>query len=190
MKKRISEALAELQAVNEVAIRDAGPRYTPGLDPNAPNIEIGYLADALDALSLVDGWRDHAQVLTERILKAIEHRTHLLDRLFGRRRATPARIAEGIQSLRALEEPAALRRAAVQLRRNGERVVERLQQESEELWEQLRQLPDGPANGDQRNRLQADVHAVNDVEAAVGRGHLNWPQCGRLNWPHLRPIGC
>jgi hypothetical protein len=24
----------------------------------------------------------------------------------------------------------------------------------------------------------------------IGRGHLNWPQCGRLNWPHLRPIGC
>ena len=23
-----------------------------------------------------------------------------------------------------------------------------------------------------------------------GRGHLKWPQCGRLKWPHLRPIGC
>ena len=23
-----------------------------------------------------------------------------------------------------------------------------------------------------------------------GRGSLNWPQCGRLKWPHLRPIGC
>jgi hypothetical protein len=27
-------------------------------------------------------------------------------------------------------------------------------------------------------------------EPAAGRGHLNWPQCGRLKWPHLRPIGC
>jgi len=29
-----------------------------------------------------------------------------------------------------------------------------------------------------------------DRSKAAGRGRLNWPRCGRLKWPHLRPIGC
>jgi len=73
MKPRVSDALAQLRKVNEVAIRDAGPRYTAGLDPGAPNIQIGYLVDAFDALSLVEGWRVRAQGLAERIGNACEH---------------------------------------------------------------------------------------------------------------------
>jgi hypothetical protein len=157
MKKRVSAALAQLQAVNELAIREAGPRYTPGLDPDAPNIEIGYLVDAFDALSLVDGWRARAQELGERITKATEYQTHLLDGLFRRRRATPARLVEQVQALGGLREPAALRRAAVQLRSNCEHVVRRLEREAEALWEQLRELPDEPPSGDQRSRLQSDA---------------------------------
>jgi hypothetical protein len=167
MKKRISDALAQLQTVNEVAIRDAGPRYTPGLDPAAPNIEIGYLVDAFDALSLVDGWRGRAQGLAQGITKASEYQTHLLDRLFRRCRATPARLVEQVQALQGLHEPAALRRAAMQLRRNSERVVGRLQREVDALREQLRQLPDEPPNREQRSRLQSDVRALSSVMYAV-----------------------
>ena len=60
MKRRIDDALAQPETINESAIRVAGPRYTPGVNPAAPNIEIGYLVDAFDALSLVDGWRRRA----------------------------------------------------------------------------------------------------------------------------------
>jgi len=28
-----------------------------------------------------------------------------------------------------------------------------------------------------------------ELPAPDGRGHRNWPQCGRLKWPHLRPTG-
>jgi len=167
MKPRVSDALAQLRKANEVAIRDAGPRYTPGLDPDAPNIEIGYLVDAFDALSLVDGWRNRARELEERISKACEYQARLLARIFRRRRATPATLADQVQALRELHDPTALRRATVQLRRNGERVVERLQRDADALWEQLRALPDEPANREQRGRLQSDMRAVSDVRAAV-----------------------
>jgi hypothetical protein len=167
MKKRISDALAQLQAVNEVAIRAAGPRYTPGLDPAAPNIEIGYLVDAFDALSLVDGWRGRAQGLAERITKASEYQTHLLDRLFRRRRATPTRLVEQVQALQGFQEPAALGRAAVQVRRTSGHIVGRLQREVDALWEQLRELPNEPPNHEQRNRLQSDVRALGAVMSAV-----------------------
>src|SRR5688572_19980464 len=106
MKKTIDDALAQLQAANEVAIRDAGPRYTPGVDPAAPNIEIGYLVDAFDALSLVDGWRGRAQELAQDISRASEHQTHLLERLFRRRKTSPSRLIEQVQQLREFQEPA------------------------------------------------------------------------------------
>src|SRR4051812_33629151 len=117
MTSTVSAALAQLRAANEVAIRDAGPRYTPGLDPDAPNIEIAYLVDAFDALSLVDGWRTRAQELAEQINKACEYHEHLLGRIFRRRRATPASLVNEVRALRKLHDPTVLRRAAAQLRR-------------------------------------------------------------------------
>jgi hypothetical protein len=167
MKKRVKDALAQLKTANEVAIKDAGPRYTPGLDPAAPNIEITYLVDAFDALSLIDGWRTRAQGLSERISKACEHQARLLGRIFQRRRTTPAALVEQVQALRRLSDPTALRRATALLRRNGERVVERLQQDADALWDQLSALPDEPANRDQRARVQSDMRAVSDVRTAV-----------------------
>jgi hypothetical protein len=167
MKQRIDDALAQLQAVSQQAIRDAGPRYTPGLDPAAPNIEIGYLVDAFDALSLVDGWRSRIRGLTERVKEESEHRAYLLDRLFRRCRATPARMVEQVQALREVREPIALRRDTLQLRRNSEQVVRRLQRETDALWEQLRELPDEPSNRERRDRLQSNVRAIGGVMAVV-----------------------
>ncbi len=167
MKKRVDHALSQLQAANEVAIRDAGPRYTPGIDPAAPNIEIGYLVDAFDALSLVDGWRTRAQELAERISKACEYQARLLARIFRRRRTTPFTLIDEVRALRDIHDPTALRRAAVRLRRNSGRVVERLQRDADALWEQLRALPDDEANREQRGRVQSDMRAVSDVRAAV-----------------------
>ena len=167
MKPRVSGALAQLRKVNEVAIRDAGPRYTPGLDPDAPNIEIGYLVDAFDALSLVDGWRTRAQELAERISKACEYQARLLARIFRRRRTAPFTLIDEVRALRDIHDPTALRRAAARLRRNSGRVVERLQRDADALWEQLRALPDDEANREQRGRVQSDMRAVNDVRAAV-----------------------
>ena len=177
MKKRVSDAIAQLRKVNEAAIRDAGPRYTPGLDPGAPNIQIGYLVDAFDALSLVEGWRVRAHGLAERISKACEHQARLLDRAFRRRKATPATLVDQLQALQRLRDPTALRRAALQVRRTAEYVINRLHQETDALWDQLRGLTDEQANREQRARLQSDMRAVGDVTDAVERlvGYFDGP---------------
>lgn len=167
MKKSADHALAQLKAANERAIRDAGPRYTPGLDPDAPNIEIGHLVDAFDALSLVDGWRNRAQELAEQIRKACEYHERLLARVFRGRSATPVSLVEEVRALRELDDPTVLRRAAAKLRRNGQRVVKRLQDKEDDLWEQLSTLPDDQANRDQRGRVQSDRSAVGRVRGEV-----------------------
>ncbi len=167
MNQRISDALVQLERVNKGTIRAAGPRYTPGVDSTAPNIAIGYLVDAFDALSLVNGWRGRTQGLADGINKAVEHQTYRPDRLFRRYRATPVRLIEQVQALQTLQEPVAIRRAAVQLRRNSELVVGRLREEGDALWEQIRALPDKQPDHENRNRLQSDARAVRDVTAAV-----------------------
>jgi len=167
MKKRTFYALEQLHAVNEIAIRDAGPRYTPGINPDAPNIEIDYLVDAFAALSLVDGWWTRAQNLAERISKASEYRSHLLDRLFRRRKTTPASLVSEIRALKGHRDPTELRRVVNQLRRNSGRIERHLEQQSRLLWDKLQALPDVDTSREQRNRLQSDASAIGDVKSAV-----------------------
>jgi hypothetical protein len=167
MKKTIDDALAQLQTVNEVAIQAAGPRYTPGVDPAAPNIEIGHLVDAFDALSLVDGWRSRARELAEGISEASEYHARLLDRVFRRRSSTPNQLVDKVNALTGVNDPTALRHAADELRRSSRRVAKRLEHESGALWEQLRALPDEPTDRELRNRLQSDTRAINGVMSAV-----------------------
>jgi hypothetical protein len=65
-------ALAALDAISRRTIASAGPRYTPGLDPAAPNIAISYLVDAFDALSLVEGWANRLSEHSEAIRRSME----------------------------------------------------------------------------------------------------------------------
>ena len=43
--------LADLKRVTRASIKRAGPRYTPALDPTAPNLHIIPLVEAFDALT-------------------------------------------------------------------------------------------------------------------------------------------
>ncbi|WP_156378236.1 MULTISPECIES: hypothetical protein [unclassified Phenylobacterium] len=43
--------LSDLKRITEASIHRAGPRYTPALDPNAPNLRIAPLVEAFDALT-------------------------------------------------------------------------------------------------------------------------------------------
>ncbi len=80
---------------------------------------------------------------------------------------TPVSLVAEVRALRELHDPTVLRRAAAQLRRNGQRVVKRLQEDADALREQLRALPDDEANREQRGRVQSDWRTVSDVRAEV-----------------------
>lgn len=164
---KVVTALAQLERANEAAIRVAGPRYTSGVDPAAPNIEIGYLLSAFDALSLVDGWRERVEELAASVQTTNDDETYLLRWIFRRRTVTPALLVERARELQARHDPNGIRRAADQLRRNVRRVDERLRREIRERWDQLEALPDAPANRERRDRTQSEVRALNIVDSAV-----------------------
>jgi hypothetical protein len=167
LKKQPRSALLQLDTVNQLAIRAAGPRYTPGVKPGAPNIAIEYLVDAFDALALVDGWRDRMRQHAAAIAKENEHREVLINRLFRRRSATPSQLLLQVSELLVLKDPQLVRQGVFQLRRNCDRVVGRIRQESEKLWDLLRTLPEGPASNDERGRIQSDARVLDDLARTV-----------------------
>lgn len=160
------DALAQLAAVNEKTIRSAGPRYTPGVDPAAPNIEIAYLVEALDALSLVDGWKVRVEYLAKAVSESIEYRTHALARVFRRRKTTPTRLIEQAKTLVQLQDPAAIKRSAALLRRDTRYVSARLRVGIEQLWNEIGELPE-ETQSSERNNLQSEARGLDNVLSAV-----------------------
>lgn len=58
--------LADLRRVNERAIRDAGPRYMPGQDPDAPNLQITSIVETFDAFGITEAFRARIEDLRSR----------------------------------------------------------------------------------------------------------------------------
>ena len=105
----------ELRRQNKKAISLAGPRYTPGLDPNAPNLAIEPLHEVFDAIGITPSFR--ARIATLRSVLAEEwqkthstikvHLTHLVNNperiiasLHTLERASPPNVASAAGSLR------------------------------------------------------------------------------------------
>jgi hypothetical protein len=91
--------LNDLMAQSERAIKDAGPRFTPGLDAGAPNIRIEHLVDALDSLSIRDGFRARIQEYEEELRKALKYTRRTIDDVFKGRVVTPVVVADDLLSL-------------------------------------------------------------------------------------------
>lgn len=91
--------LDELNAVNRRQICQAGARYTPGLDPDAPNLEVYDVALALAAVGGQETCRTHIRKLE----RAIRDRTRWLprpiERRFRGRKFTPERVADALARL-------------------------------------------------------------------------------------------
>ena len=49
--------LSDLKVIVDKSVKLAGPRYSPGVDPNAPNLEMRELTETFNALALSDQFR-------------------------------------------------------------------------------------------------------------------------------------
>lgn len=75
-----------LVSISESNIQAAGPRYTPILDPTAPNLTIASLVSALDALGLTNAYKDGITEKNQKLLAAWEDAPKWLKELFRGRR--------------------------------------------------------------------------------------------------------
>lgn len=121
--------LTELTRHNQKSIRAAGPRYTPGLDPSAPNIKIDHLVEAVDALTLTDGFRRRIRDLHDELSEVHRRTRYSVGRAFARRSITPQVVLDDLDQLATLVRPHAIRYRISALRRRCRLVVDALRKE-------------------------------------------------------------
>jgi hypothetical protein len=90
---------SELSKENRMQIRRAGARYTPGLDPDAPNIEVEDLAQAIAFLGTHPSHRAHLRTLKQAVDGSIRSMPKRLERAFRGRTSTPAQLATILERL-------------------------------------------------------------------------------------------
>ena len=165
-------AFAALEAMSLRTIVSAGPRYTPGLDPTAPNVAIAYLVEAFDALSLVEGFANRLSEHSETIRRSTEYQTELLLRTF-RRRGSPANLLAELHHLRSLRDPLSVRASTYQLRRRCNWVTRRLEKVIDDDLAHLRRVPDDQDHARERRHLEADARHLRRIRTAV-EGLVNY----------------
>jgi hypothetical protein len=120
----------QLEAATRKTIASAGPRYSPALDPTAPNLEIAGLVDAVSALVL--GERARARVTEHAVAlrKAAKDAEYTLEHLLRGVQITPVVIADELDALAEVKSTVEMRARVIAIRRHlrlASRCVERRQ---------------------------------------------------------------
>lgn len=121
----------QLEAATRKTIASAGPRYSPALDPNAPNLEIIDLVEAISALVLGDRARTRARLHADALRKAAKDAEYTLQHLLAGVRITPALIADELDTFAALNTGTEVKAHLLAIRRHlrlASRCIERRQE--------------------------------------------------------------
>ncbi|MDP2321201.1 MAG: hypothetical protein Q8O42_17895 [Acidobacteriota bacterium] len=125
--------LSDLNRVNRRAIRSAGPRYMPGQDSNAPNLQIAAINEALEGIALTDEFRARVETLRCKVRKEWGDTPANFRRELRRTANDPDKLILSLSSLRDAAAPdagAAVSRAtreAAAVERLANRRLRRLQ---------------------------------------------------------------
>jgi hypothetical protein len=84
---------------NQTQIQAAGPRYTPGIDPSAPNIEISELTDAIASLTLSSLIRDRFNEASKEINKVCSDYASSIGKIFAKSADSPQKLSASLQDL-------------------------------------------------------------------------------------------
>ena len=148
--------LADLRAVNERAIHDAGLRYMPGQDPDAPNLQITSIVETFDALGVTEAFRARVEDLRSRVRTAWSDTPTDFRAAISRLANSPNRLAASLRSL-STASPAVSGAAAETVRRTAAALNRTTQRRLAALDAALTAAaPDSEA---QRN-LQSDAYRV------------------------------
>src|SRR5262245_25346450 len=91
--------LADLRRVNRRSIHDAGPRYMPGQDPNAPNLQIASIVETIDALGMTEAFRARVDSLRSGVSETSNETPAQFRTNLGRLANSPTQLAASLQAL-------------------------------------------------------------------------------------------
>lgn len=159
--------LTDLAVRNDQAIRIAGPRYTPGVDPDAPNLRIEHLLPTVHALSLGEDFKRHIQGLEKELTESLRSARHTIDPLFKRNQTTPGTLVRALAQLGMLLEPRAIGRQVKKVTRLARRLNSLLDHRRHKLYEQQRILCNGESTREERSRLDNRIRDVSNITEAI-----------------------
>lgn len=161
-------SLADLEAVAKRAIKTAGPRYTPGMDPAAPNVAISYLVDAFDALSLSEAWRDQVRGHATRIREANRSaRSRSLTQVFRRRTVTMETLLQRLDAVADLDDLPQVASAVRGARKASTRVQQRLNEQLHILYEASHKTVDDDEGRREKERADAQSRAIREILSPI-----------------------
>jgi hypothetical protein len=127
--------ISELNKFSEITIRAAGPRYTPGIDPSAPNLAIDSLVSAIDALAFSRPFRDRLTKMADDLEQAWAKAPSNVTSLFPISASSPTAVLEIIRGI-ATGSPGRLTDLLKQLPEAVNAVDQCLSNRRNELWKQ------------------------------------------------------
>jgi hypothetical protein len=159
--------IAELVAVNKRTIQLAGPRYTPGVDPSAPNIEIRELIEAFDALAFAPGYQQRLNELIRALDKASRDGRFTLNKLFRKHLITPTTVMADLRVLEAASDPNGLREPLRQVRRSSHSLSRVLDRAQTRFYEQMSRIRTEDSDRSARERIDSDLRHIRGLNSAL-----------------------
>lgn len=151
-----------LNRVSNKNIESAGARYTPTLDPNAPNLQITTLVEAIDALALNDSYSAYLSKLEESLLEAWKKFPRDLKGLFAA--GKPTQLATILKQLR-IKKFRKNDLYVEKLRKLSKSFLLVLQSENERLWEQTRGFDE---DSEEARRVRTVQSSLRDLRLVIG----------------------
>ena len=152
------DLIQQLHRIAKRTLVAAGPRYSPAIDPSAPNLEIQPLQRAASALALGSAMRSRATELGESLRSVYDRDHYLADWLFGRRAVNLQRLSDDLRLLASGGSIGAVRKTTLVLRRHLAAVRRRMEEAEGEAHAALRILdqagPDWESDEDKKARSQ------------------------------------
>lgn len=158
-----SSAIKSLNSFSRRQIHLAGPRYSPGINNGAPNIQINPLLTRLGALAHDDRFVAYVHELRQRLLRATEYSTTTLARIFRRRTRTPVKLLDALAEL-AASNPITVSERLRAVRQVASAVRNRLDENRARLLKDIQEA----TNEEARRRYDSVFAEVQRARSAVG----------------------
>jgi hypothetical protein len=155
--------IAKLNRINRATIKAAGPRYTPGSDAAAPNLQIQSLLDSIEALALSDSYRKSLSALMLALAEAWEHPTPFLKKSFVKKKRTPEGLINLLVKLGS-EKAGKSERTLALTQQNAKSIDISLRKHRESLWQRKSKIERG---SDKERQVDSELHHLVNLVSAV-----------------------
>lgn len=163
----ISDLHVRLRHVANRTLSAAGPRYSPSLDPAAPNLAIVPLELAGHALAQGRGFVERVRALAAIVSAAYDRDDRVADWLFARRVVNFATVSADLDALAVGAGVSVRRRAMQQLRRHLRAVRARLSSADDGLRATLQSLEASKSDGLNDEKERSRVAEREQVQARL-----------------------